>query len=87
MSNIQQVYQTIQPLPALPDNDSELSKVTSNGARRHGSLADQQASYGTKNQKALVVDALMGTNRIWGRVTASQIAVASGASSSFVLEN
>lgn len=26
------VHETIRPLPALPDNDSELSKVSSNGA-------------------------------------------------------
>jgi hypothetical protein len=55
---IQQVHQTIHLLPALSDNDSELSKVSSDSARRHGSLADQQASRAMKHQEALVLHAL-----------------------------
>jgi hypothetical protein len=42
----------------LPDNDSELGKVSSNGAGCHGSLADQQASCTMKHQEPLVLDAL-----------------------------
>ncbi|WP_247355044.1 hypothetical protein [Bradyrhizobium sp. 160] len=55
---IQQVRQTIHPLPALPDNDSELSKVSPNGASCHGALADQQACCTMKHQEALVLGAL-----------------------------
>jgi hypothetical protein len=46
------------PFAALSDNDSELSKVSSDSARCHSSLADQQASRAMKHQEALVLDAL-----------------------------
>jgi hypothetical protein len=67
-------------LPALTDNDSEFSKVSSDSARRHGSLADEQASCAMKHQEALVLDALDWNEPRIGAVTASQIAAASAAS-------
>ncbi len=39
-------------------NKSELSKMSSDSARRHSSLANQQASCAMKHQEALVLDAL-----------------------------
>jgi ribosomal protein S14 len=55
---VQHLHQTIHPLLALPNNNSELSKMSSDGTRRHGSLTNQQASCSMKHQEALVLDAL-----------------------------
>jgi hypothetical protein len=63
---VQHLCQTIHPLLALPNNNSELSKISSDGTRRHGSLTNQQAPCSMKHQKPWFSTLLIETNPMLG---------------------
>jgi len=65
---------------ALRDHDPELGKMRPECVRQHRLLPDQQRPCAMQHENSLLVGAFDGTNRMFGRLTASQIASASVAS-------
>jgi hypothetical protein len=61
-------------------NEAELGKVGSERVDQLGALTDQKIPRSMQHEQGLLIGDLIGTNRIDGRVTASQMAAASAAS-------
>jgi hypothetical protein len=85
-SRCNRTRQTLQPeakerswIAALYRHDAEFGQVSAQGIAQHGTLALAIAGP-ARHQGGLLSFVLIGTNRIDGRVTASQIAAASFAS-------
>jgi hypothetical protein len=64
----------------LRSNDAEFGHVSAQRIDQHRALPDQKTTRPIQHQHRLLLGTLPGTNRIEGRVTASQIASASAAS-------
>lgn len=65
---------------ALRDHDPKLRKMRPERVRQHRLLPDQKCLRAMQHENSLLIGALDRTNRMFGRVTASQIASASVAS-------
>jgi len=63
-----------------PRHDPELGKVRADRIDHSGLLTDEEMAGAMEHQAALLLGVLVSTNRMFARVTASQMASASAAS-------
>jgi len=73
----QALQQLVHLLGTLGHGEAELRRVAADRVDQHRALLDQQVTHSEHRQRRLLLGRLDGTNRMLGRLIASQIASAS----------